>query len=125
MEEAVRIFNVGLKSCPFASQVEYFRSALALWWLWGRDFRKAGETLDTVKSPLLQPSTNVIRIHAFGAQYNRERAVRAYESLEATPHLFNDDLTQELRRQYVLGKKPTKSEEWIFDREVRLTVAYR
>ena len=125
MEEALRIFNIGLKSCPFASQVEYFRSALALWWLWGRDFQKAGETLDTVTSPLLQPSTNVIRIHAFGAQYNRERAVRAYESLEATPHLFNDDLTQELGSRYVLGKKPTKSDEWVFDREVRLTVAYR
>lgn len=125
MDEAVRIFNVGLQNCPFTSQVEYFRSALALWWLWGRDFRKACETLDAITSPLLQPSTNVIRIHAFGAQDNSERALRAYESLEATPHLFNDDLTQELGRQYVLGKKPTKGEEWIFDREVRLTVAYR
>jgi tetratricopeptide (TPR) repeat protein len=120
MVGAVKIFNNGLQNCPFFPHVEYFRGALALSWLRGRDFRKAGETLDEVTSPLLQPSANVIRIHAFGALQNRQRALQAYESLTTTPHLLNDELTQELRVQYVLEGKPTKGDEWVFDREVRM-----
>jgi tetratricopeptide (TPR) repeat protein len=118
--KALKIFNDGLQNCPFSLQTEYFRSALALSWLRGQDFRKAGETLDVITSPLLQQSANVIRIHAFGAQGNRQRALKAYEDLAAAPHLLTDELTQELHHQYVLLEEPTKDEEWIFDREVRI-----
>jgi tetratricopeptide (TPR) repeat protein len=118
--EAIKIFNDGLQNSPFPSTKQYFQGALALSWLRSRDFRKAGEALDAVTSPILQPSANVIRIHAFGAQGNRQRALQAYENLKATPHLLTDELTRELYRQYVLEQNSTKDEEWVFDREVRI-----
>jgi tetratricopeptide (TPR) repeat protein len=117
---AIKIFSNGLQNCPFASHVEYFRGALGLSWLRGRHFKQAAETLNAVTSPLLQPSANVIRIHVFGAQGQRERAIEAYESLANVPHLQKDPLTMELHHQYILSEQPTKDEEWIFDGEVRM-----
>jgi tetratricopeptide (TPR) repeat protein len=120
--DAIRIFSEGVTSSPFPSTKEYFRGALGLSWLRGREFRKAAEALEEVTSPILQPSANVIRIHAFGAQgeRGRARAVEAYENLANTPYLLNDELTQELHHQYVLGQKARRDDEWIFDREVRI-----
>ena len=120
MSEAIGIFNHGLQDSPFPSTKDYFKGALALSWLRGRKYKEAGEVLDAVSSPLLQPSANVIRIHAFGAQGNPVRARQAYEKLTATPHLLADELTQELHHQYILHKEPTKDEEWVFEREVRV-----
>src|SRR6185503_8709099 len=120
ISEAIGIFNHGLQNSPFVSTKDYFKSALALSWLRGRKYKEAEEVLDAVSSPLLQPSANVIRIHVFGAQGNPERARQAYEKLEATPHLLADELTQELHHQYILREKPTKDEEWVFEREVRV-----
>jgi tetratricopeptide (TPR) repeat protein len=118
--EAIRIFNKGLQDCPFSPHKEYFRGALGLSWLRGRNFKEAADTLDAVTSPLLQPSANVIRIHVFGAQGDRQRAFQAYESLAIAPHLQQDPLTMELHHQYILSEKPTKDDEWIFDGEVQI-----
>src|SRR5205085_9997326 len=118
--EAVDIFNSGLQNSPFPVTKEYFRSALALSWLRGGDFRRAAETLEAVTSPLLQPSANVVRIHVFGSQGNRQRATQAYKSLASVPHLLKNELTQELHNRYVLNKKPTKNDEWIFEKEVEI-----
>lgn len=118
--EAIKIFSQGLEKSPFASTKQHFRGALGLSWLRGREFKKAAETLEAVTSPELQPSANVIRIHVFGAQGERRRALDAYENLATTPYLLNDELTQELHHQYVLGGEPRKDDEWVFDREVRI-----
>jgi tetratricopeptide (TPR) repeat protein len=118
--EAIRLFNNGLQNSPFPSDKDYFKGALALAWLRGRRYREAGEVLDAVTSPLLLPSTNVIRIHLFGAQGISQRAIEAYENLKTSPHLLTDELTQELHHRYVLHKAPTKDDEWVFDREVKI-----
>lgn len=116
--EAIRLFDHGLQNNPFPSRKGYFQGALGLAWLRSQDYRKAEESLEAITSPLLQPVANVIRIHAFGAQGNHQRALKAYEDLATTPYLQADELTQELRHQYVLQEKSTKDDEWIFDREV-------
>ena len=119
LSEAISIFNEGIRNSPLPSDKEYFREALALVWLRDRQFQNAGEVLEEIASPILQPSANVIRIHVFGAQGKFGRALKAYEDLATTP-LHNDELTQELHHQYVLGQKPRKDDEWIFDREVKI-----
>lgn len=120
MSEAIRIFDFGLHHNPWVPDREVFGRALALGWLRGRDFKKAARVLDEVKSPLLQPTANVLRIHAFGALGDRRRAVAAYESLSTTPYLLSNELTQELRHQYILSETPRQDEEWIADREVKV-----
>ncbi|MFZ0751717.1 MAG: hypothetical protein WAM70_20315, partial [Pyrinomonadaceae bacterium] len=89
-------------------------------WLRGRDFQKASKALEDVKSPLLQPVANVLRIHAFGAQGKIERASIAYESLSTNPDLRSTDLTQELHSQFILKKPARKTEEWILDKETEI-----
>jgi tetratricopeptide (TPR) repeat protein len=120
MSEAIRIFNHGLQNNPWHSSREYFRSALALAWLRGRNFKKAGQMLEEVRSPQLQPSANVLRIHVFGAEGDLQRATTAYDSLATKPEIRSNELTQELRHQFILKEAPRHDEEWIFDREVKI-----
>jgi tetratricopeptide (TPR) repeat protein len=122
MAEAIRIFTEGMKSDPSPSSREYFSRALGLAWLRGRDFQKAADALEAVKSPLLQPAANVLRIHAFGAQGNIQRASVAYENLSAAPQLHSDELTQELHHQFILRRPPRKNEEWIVYREAQILI---
>jgi tetratricopeptide (TPR) repeat protein len=118
--DAIRIFDEGVQNDPWPSDREYFRAALALAWLVGRRFKKATQVLEQVKAPLLQPAANVLRIHAFGAQGNVQRATVAYDSLSSTPYLRSNDLTQELRHQFILRRPPRRDEEWIVDREAQI-----
>jgi len=122
MSEAIRIFDERLRNNPSPSSREYFSRALALAWLRSREFQKASQALDQVKSLPLQPTANVLRIHAFGAQGNVQRATIAYESLSIAPHLRSGDLTQELRHQFILRKPPRRNEQWIVDREAQIVL---
>lgn len=120
VSDAIRIFNEGVQNNPMPSSKEYFRNALAVAWIRGKDFKRASKELEEVKSPLLQPPANVLRIHVFGAEGNVQRATIAYDNLASKPQFFTDELTQELHRQYILNETPRRDEEWIFDREVKL-----
>src|SRR2546423_842627 len=120
VSEAIRIFNDGVQNTPWHSQREYCRSALAIAWLRGRDFKKASQAFEEVTSPLLQPPANILRLHAFGASGNLQRATAAYNELAAKPHFLSYEVTQELRHQFLLGEEPRHDEDWIFDQEVKI-----
>jgi tetratricopeptide (TPR) repeat protein len=122
MSDAIGIFNQGVQNNPWPLSKQYFRSALAIAWLRGREFRKASKMLEEVTASLLQPPANVLRMHAFGAMGERQRVAAAYESLSTTPHLSSHELTQELRHQYLLGEEPRHDDEWVFDREIKIFV---
>ena len=116
--DSIKVFNYGLMNSPFLTTREYFRGALALSWLRNGELKKAEETLDLVTLATIQPAADVIRIHVFGAQNDRERAVKAYTNLKSTQYLLQDELTRELHHRYILENQPTKSEEWVFEKEV-------
>jgi tetratricopeptide (TPR) repeat protein len=116
--DSIKVFNDGLMHSPFLTTKEYFRGALALSWLRNGELKKAEETLDLLTLPTIQPAADVIRIHVFGAQNDRERAVKAYTNLKSTQYLLQDELTRELHHRYILENQPTKSEEWLFEKEV-------
>jgi predicted Zn-dependent protease len=118
--EAIRILNAGLQGCPWQVQREYFRAGLVVAWLRAGNFKKAKEDLAGVKSPQLQPTANVLRLHAFGAEGDLQRASLAYESLAATPQLYSNPLTQELRRRFILREQPRHDTDWISDKEADL-----
>jgi len=119
--ESIRIFSEGVLEDPFYSSKEFFRSALALAWLRGKEFSKASQLLDEVTSPLLQPVANVLRIHAFGAQGQKSRAFGAYNALKRT-FLRSHELTQELHSQFILENEPRHNDEWLIDRESRIVL---
>jgi tetratricopeptide (TPR) repeat protein len=118
--EAIQIFQEGAENVLWPANRDYFITALALAWMRNRDFKKAAEALEDVRSASLQPAANVLRIHAFGAQGDRQRATEAYDSLTAFPTLRSDELTLELHHQYILSQAPRHNEEWIEEREDRI-----
>jgi tetratricopeptide (TPR) repeat protein len=120
--EAIQLFQEGAENDPWPADREYFITALALAWMRNRDFKKAAQALEDVRSASLQPAANVLRIHAFGAQGDRQRATEAYDSLTDFPTLRWDELTLELHHQYILSQPPRHSEEWIDEREDRIVL---
>jgi tetratricopeptide (TPR) repeat protein len=118
--EAIRIFNEDVQNDPLPSSRAYSRTALAVASLRGGEFKKASQILEEVTSPLMQPLANVFRLHAFGAQGERQRAIAAYDSLATSPNLRSNELTQELHRQFILGEEAHHDEDWFLDREVKI-----
>jgi tetratricopeptide (TPR) repeat protein len=121
--KAVKIFNEGERKNALPSSKQHFINGLAVTCLHKKDFKKAGQTLERITSPLLQPSANVLRLHAFGALGDIERAKAAYKSLKTGPHFISDELAQELHRKYILRKKPNHDEEWLLDQELALLLS--
>ncbi|MGI8656178.1 MAG: tetratricopeptide repeat protein [Pyrinomonadaceae bacterium] len=119
-DEAVRIFEHGVQNNPFLLNIEYFRTALTIALLRQREFIPASKMLDEVTSPLLQPQANVLRLHAFGALGDIDRAIAAYQSLASSPPLFAGELIEELNRQYISDEAPCRDEEWISNQEIDL-----
>ncbi|MFN2452945.1 MAG: hypothetical protein ABR577_01860 [Pyrinomonadaceae bacterium] len=117
-DEAVQIFEHGVKNDPLPFSKEYSRTALTVALLRQRDFVKAGQMLDEVTAPLLQPQANILRLHAFGAQGNIERVTTAYQSLTSSPPLFASELIEELSHQYISDEAPRHDDEWVFNQEV-------
>jgi tetratricopeptide (TPR) repeat protein len=118
VEEAVRIFEYGVRENPFPSSREYFQNALAAACLRWSDFAGAGSALEGVNAPLLQPQANVLRLHTYGASGDEARALAAYEKLRDKPWIIPDDLLAELRRRYVLKEEPHHDDRWVSDQEI-------
>jgi tetratricopeptide (TPR) repeat protein len=118
VEEAIRIFEHGVRENPIPSSREYFQNGLAVACLRRRDFVKAGKVLEGVKAPLLQPQANVLRLHAYGVLGNESRAAAAYEGLRDKPWTIPDELFAELQRRYMLKEEPHHDDEWVSDQEI-------
>ncbi|HEX8190555.1 MAG TPA: tetratricopeptide repeat protein [Pyrinomonadaceae bacterium] len=118
VDEAILIFERGVKENPFPSSREYFRSALALACLRRGDYARAGSALAEVDSPLLQPQANVLRLHTYGASGEEGRAAEAYEALSDKPWSISDELVAELHRKYILKVEPRHDDDWVFEQEM-------
>ena len=132
LTEAVRIFEKGEKEDPIPSSKEYFRGALAVARLRQGEFRQAGELLDKVTSPILQPAINIFRAHTFGEMkmYPQAKAAfQAYEnaSISRTVAGYQNrntlELAFEVNNRYVANRIRTKSDDWLFDKEEELLLA--
>ncbi|MFL6334412.1 MAG: tetratricopeptide repeat protein [Pyrinomonadaceae bacterium] len=118
INEAVNIFERGVREDPIPSSREYFQSALAVACLRRGDLAGAGKALEGVNSPLLQPQANVLRLHTYGADGEQEPAVAAYEKLREKPWFIPDELVAELHRKYILKEEPRHDDDWVFEQEL-------
>jgi tetratricopeptide (TPR) repeat protein len=118
IDEAVRIFEHGVRENPIPSSREYFRNALAAACLRRGDFAGAGDALEGVKAPLLQPQANILRLHKHGAKGEKESAIAAYDKLREKPWFISDELVAELHRKYILKEMPQHDEDWVFEQEM-------
>ena len=117
IDEAIRIFEHGVREDPIPSSREYFSNALGAACLRRGDLVRAGKALEEVKAPLLQPQANVLRLHAYGALGDEARAALAYEDLREKPWFIPDALIPELHRKYILKEGPRHDDNWVFEQE--------
>jgi tetratricopeptide (TPR) repeat protein len=118
--EAIRVFEEGALSNPWQRSREYFVAALGMTWLRQSQFERANEVLERVRDRSLRPWANVLRLHSFGEMGERQRAIEIYDGLSAIPVLASCELTEELRRRYILEEAPLHDDEWVNDQEVDL-----
>ncbi|MFY9823441.1 MAG: tetratricopeptide repeat protein [Thermoanaerobaculia bacterium] len=119
LEEAEHIFCEGVEmSLP--SQRDYFRSALAALKVRRREFSGASAILEGVETPALRPQVGLLRLHSFGAEGDRAKALATERQLRAeraSPEVH--EVREELKRRYI-DHAAAHSEEWLLEREVAL-----
>lgn len=122
-DEALALLDAGAKECAFFDVRAYFSHALAIVALRGRQYLRAAELVDaTAATPAsMRTVTEVIRLHAHGAQGDRAQASRVASSIVVPPAMA--DLMAELRSRYVDGAAPAHTDQWVFEREVTLMFA--
>jgi tetratricopeptide (TPR) repeat protein len=119
LEQADAIFVDGTRNCPWPDQRAYFRSGVALVRLRRREFASVVEALQDITSPALDVPVNLIRLHAFGEEHERHRAIEAYQAVQADRRPLVYEVSEELRRRYITDDPPEHDEEWLFTHEVR------
>jgi len=117
--EAVAIFERGLRDGSFG-QRQFFRSGLAYARLLARDLKQAAKILED--EPSL--ASRVLQIHIYGELDQTDRARQAYDVVRPNRNPRVIELTTELAARARLEMRaPTRSEQWIFDREFELLLA--
>jgi tetratricopeptide (TPR) repeat protein len=132
LAEAIRIFEKGEKEDPLPASREYFRSALAITRLRQGEFKQAGELLDRVTTPILQPAINLFRAHTFGELTMFPQAEAAFLKYKNAPisktiagyqRKSTFELALEVESRYVTSRVRNKPDDWVFDREEELLLA--
>ena len=118
VHDAIRIFERDVAEAPIPSSKEYFRTALAVALLRRQKYEDASRLLQVIKTPMLQPQTDVLRLHSFGAMNQTEEANAAFQNLTPKPWSISDELIDELHRRYILKEELRRSDDWVFEQEV-------
>jgi len=120
LEGAVKIFEEGVRNNPRPADKEYFRTALAIARIRERDYKAASKLLENIGTPMLQTPVNILRIHTFGRQDDRDR-VRTVEIFKNLPKPgpVLAELQNELYTQFVAFQTPHHNEEWLIEEEIK------
>ncbi|MBW2621721.1 MAG: tetratricopeptide repeat protein, partial [Deltaproteobacteria bacterium] len=113
LELAESIFQEGIRDNPNPRGKEFFHNALALVRIKQKEYENAAQLLERVSSPDLQTTSNILRVYAFGALGNRERARQAFMEITQQPSGVCLEFKEELRRRYLDEEEPVYDEEWL------------
>ena len=131
LDEAQRIFAIGLKEDPGPSHREYFRSALGLVQLRMRNWAVAQKVLERSKEPELSVANRILLFEAVGERKKVERVqevalalakktVEINQLLPTKLEPVGKDLVSEFRRRYIQGEAATMTPEDVSAREWEL-----
>ena len=118
IDEAIRIFQRGVKDDPIPLSRQYFHTALSVALMRHGEYESARKVLSHVEAQELQPQVNVLLMHCFGEDDQTAEASEAFESISPKPWSISDELIEELHRRYVLKQPPKRSDDWVFDQEI-------
>ena len=99
IHEAERIFEHGVRVCPYPSEVAYFRTALAVARIQLRRFEEADAALAGTQTDV----ADVLRLHVRGEQRKTEPARDAFERLRACQRKRVRDLRDLLASVYLVS----------------------
>jgi Tfp pilus assembly protein PilF len=120
IQEAARIFEIGLSEAPWPSSKEYFRSGMALVQLMSRQWVQAEETLEEPKSGELLGVNRLLQLHAVGEQGKTQEVARILNILPQTLGPSGDMLLAEFRGRYIEAQAARMSEERVLAEEWEL-----
>ncbi|MFL6273793.1 MAG: tetratricopeptide repeat protein [Blastocatellia bacterium] len=123
IDEALNIFEQGVIGNPWTADREVFCATLGIAWMRQHNHLKAAEVLNEVKSPILQPRVDILRVHSYGENQKYDIAQEVYERVAANPLPESSALTEELNRRYVQRTGAQQDDEWVFDQETNLFLA--
>jgi tetratricopeptide (TPR) repeat protein len=110
-------FKYGYDNVPFASQKAYFKTALAIALIKGREYSKALEVLGSREDSI----SNVIKLHAYCGLNKRQEAAQSYKSLIKDTDDNIVYLSEEIGAHFRLNRNQPKHESgWINDKECDL-----
>ena len=123
IDAAHEVFSAGVHGNAPAEEKDYFRSALALTNLQRGRVSAAGQSLNEVKSPTIEPFANLLRLHVFCALGERELAIEADRRVAAVAAPGVQAVRRELRRRFLGDERPLHSDQWILEQETGLLFA--
>ena len=118
IEDAIKLFEEGIKYNPRPAHKDYFRTALALARIKKLDYSDARNLIADIDARSLEVSANVIRLHVYGRLGDIELADAAYKAIPANSPIVCQELLGELQSRYLRKEAPKYSDEWIIESEI-------
>jgi tetratricopeptide (TPR) repeat protein len=119
---ASQIFTNGLRASLPATIADHFRSGLAVCKLRRGQLKQALSALDGVSMPEAEIPANIIKMHVFGEAGRTEDCRRALRLFRSHRNPIVREIVDELQVRYVPARhrRRRRSDEWLFDAEIRL-----
>ena len=122
-EEARRLLDDGVRNCVHASQLRYYRTALAMLALKERNTALAAECLAEVSGEPSSPQVQLLRVHLAVEEGDFSGAEASMAKVPELPGVPFRDVREEIARRYVDRNSAAHDNEWLFRREVDMLLA--
>lgn len=117
LKKAEPIFEWGSIECPWVSQREYFKTALASLRIQQKRYEEVAPLVQEIIHPSIEPIAQVLIMHASGELANTPLFKQSYESIRdiAAPVII--ELRDALAKRYKQQNTSIPSDSWFFLRE--------
>ena len=121
IEEAVTIFENGVRNCPFGDCQPFYRGAVALTHIRRREYKLAIRELQQSTPSAVH---NVLLAHAHGAHGEIDKAADAIAKIHArSVSPMVEEVTEEIDRRFIKLFGAQHDDDWLIEREIRLLIA--
>jgi tetratricopeptide (TPR) repeat protein len=119
LNEAIKIFERGLRDCAFSTQQTYFRHALGVAFVRKREYAAAAEVLAQLS--LEQPSNinRVLQVHVLGELKQFDQAVAVSKAISPTLPEFLENLRREVDARYVQRTGASWTDDRLIAEEIK------
>jgi len=114
LKKAETIFEWGSTECPWASQREYFKTALASLRIQQKRYREVIPLVQEIINPSIEPIARVLIMHASGELGDTPQFNQSYKFIRDTAAPVVIELREALTKRYRLQTTSIPSDSWFF-----------